>query len=275
MKDTYRYISSTFIILCFSVCGSLSGQITPLDNHALALGTSSNPTVLTGVHGLYANPATISLSSYRLQGTASGLNRYSTDIYTFSGAAVYRLDASNHLGLSLGSYGISGFKENFATISFSKRIGTSSYLAIQPQISRLDIEGLGQRSVWDITLGYYGQISSSLALSFHVEQIRSFLSSDDRFGQFNLGIGYTLSDITEIYSTIRYTSDNEIVFNPGLLYKPHDILHLYISVGTSPSTISFGTGIDIAEGTQVQLGYQAHPDLGASLGLAITHAILP
>jgi len=267
---------NTLILLFFVIYGSLSGQITPLDSHALALGTSSNPTVLKGVHGLFANPASVLISPFKFQGTASGLNRYNTDIFSFSGAAAFRLDESTHLGVSLGSYGITGFKENFASLSFSRRVGRSSYLAIQPQLSRLDLESLGQRSTWDLTLGFFSQLSSSFTLSAHVEQLRSFVSSeDDRLGTLNLGLGYELSPIAELYSTISYTSDDQLIFSPGLLYKPHEILDLYISIGTSPSTVSFGTTVDIQQMTQVHLGYQAHPDLGASLGLALTYTILP
>jgi len=269
------HIRNIFALLFLLIYGSLSGQITPSESHALALGTSSNPTVLTGVHGLYANPASVLVGPYKFQGTASGLNRYGTDIFTFSGAAAFRVDESSQLGLSLGSYGIPGFKENFATVSFTRRIGSSSYLAVQPLLSRLDIEGLGQRSSWDLTLGYFGQLSSSFTLSAHVEHIRSFMSREDaRLGRLNLGIGYELSPIAELYSTITYSSDETVTFRPGLVYKPHEILDLYISVGTSPSTISFGVSLDINQATQVHVGYQSHPDLGSSLGLGLTYSIL-
>ena len=167
------------VFLFLFVCGSLLGQIVTSDTHTLGLASASNPTILTGVHGLYANPASIHVGSYKWQATTSGLNRYGTDIFTFSGAASFNFNESIGLGLSVGSHGISGFKENFATLSFSRQVGSASYLALQPQLYRLDVEGLGQRTTWDVTLGYFGHLSSSLNLSAHVEQIRSFLSSDD------------------------------------------------------------------------------------------------
>ena len=264
------------VFLFLFVCGSLLGQIVTSDTHTLGLASASNPTILTGVHGLYANPASIHVGSYKWQATTSGLNRYGTDIFTFSGAASFNFNESIGLGLSVGSHGISGFKENFATLSFSRQVGSASYLALQPQLYRLDVEGLGQRTTWDVTLGYFGHLSSSLNLSAHVEQIRSFLSSDDdRAGSVVFGIGYELSDIAELYSSIRYTSTDQVIFSPGIRYRPHEILDFYISVSTSPSTIAFGTSVDIQTNTQVHVGYEAHPDLGSSLGLALTYSILP
>jgi len=269
------FVKISLIILLVGYWTQAASQITQRSDHALSLATSNNAAMLLDAHSLYVNPAAILASQYKIDFTTSAVNRYNTDIFSLSGAVSFIFNEQSAVGLLVGSYGIDGFKENNAAISFTRTIGNNSYLAIQPSLYRLDIEGLGQRSSWDLTLGYWGRINDHWTLSAHTQNMRSFIGKEgDRQGLAQLGINYLLSDQAEIYTSLSYDSDDTWRLSPGILYRPHQILSLYISFNTTPSSIGFGTSIQVQDYLSVQLGYAAHPDLGSSLGLSLSYRIV-
>jgi len=165
-------------------------------------------------------------------------------------------------------------KSSRRAVNYSRSIGSKAYLALQPTYTSLQIEGLGQRSSLDLNLGYWQQLNNGLALSLHVSQLSSFLSTEvgDQIGGLNLGLSINLGPQAEFYHSIGYTSDKRWDYRPGILYRPHHIIDLYFSFDTSPSSFAGGAQIDIKEDLGLLLGYNSHPILGSTLSVGLRYS---
>ena len=251
----------------------VNAQTEHQEQHAIQIASSDNSAVLTGASALFANPAA---AKHDLQGwdlTTSISNRFNTDILSMGAAAVRSFNQSA-VGISLGSYGIDGFKQSHLSLSFSRMIGSSAYLGIQANYHQLQIDELGQKGVADITIGYWQIIANKIVISAYLKNpLQSASDQPQVIGKADIGLGYIISKQLTLYASIDKPWDRGLSFRPGLAYKPHHILTLYVSTDTDPEAISLGAGINLRRGLHAQLGINTHPILGNSLALSIGYTI--
>lgn len=241
--------------------------------HAIQIASSDNSAVLTGAMALYANPAA---ANHEIRGwdlTTAVSNRFNTDILSVGASAVKSFDQTA-LGLSLGSYGIDGFKQSQVSLSFSRAIGASAYLGIQASYYQLQIDELGQRGIADMTIGYWQSIDNKVIISAYLKNPLQATSDQPQVvGKADIGLGYIISEQLTLYASVDKPWDRGLSFRPGFSYKPHPVLTLYVSTDTDPEAISLGAGINLNSGLQAQLGVNTHPILGNSLALSVGYTI--
>jgi len=241
--------------------------------HASQIASSDNASILTGASSLYANPAASRHQVQRWDLTSSVSNRFNTDIWSV-GAAVSKSFKNAAVGLLVGSYGIEGLKENQISLNFTRAIGADAYLSIQGNYQQLQIEGLGQTGVADITIGYWQVIDNKVIISTYLKNPFQAITDQRRIaGKADIALGYIISDQLQLYASIDKAWDREVSFRPGLVYKPHRILKLYISTDTNPEAISLGVGVDLDNNLKADLGVNTHPILGNSLALSVGYSI--
>lgn len=245
----------------------------PEQQHALQIASSDNSAVLLGASALFANPAAARYETTGWDLTTAVSNRFSTDIFSLGASALKSFDQAA-VGLVVGSYGIDGFKQSQIALSFTRTIGATAYLGIQANYHQLQIEELGQRGVADMTIGYWQIIDSKVIISAYLKNpLQAFSDQQQVTGKIDIGLGYIISDQLTLYTSIDKAWDGGISLRPGLAYKPHKILSLYVSTDTDPEAISLGLGLDLTAGLNAQLGINTHPILGNSLALSVGYAI--
>lgn len=258
----------------FFLQGHIYSQLDPSRAHPVLIASSDNAVITHKSAGLYANPATSLIGVSKGHMTAAFLRRYDTDLRSANAAITWRV-GSDGLGFFINSYGIEGFRLTTLAASYTKSIGDKAYLSVQPKLSSIQIEDLGQRSQLDLTIGYWQEISDEWSWSVHIDQARSLLSTSSlqQLGIAQIGISYLLSDKAALYQSISYTSDGRWSYSPGLRYSPQNKLDLFISLSTAPSTFAAGIDLDLTSDLSLQLGYNSHPQLGSSLSVSVGYLI--
>lgn len=261
------------LLLVCSICFMAQAQTFQHIEHARQIATSDNSPVLWGATAQYANPAA---TAHNLDGwdfTTAMSSRYSTDILAGS-AALAKSFNNSAIGLLVGSYGIDGFKENQLSLSFARSIGKHAYLGIQANAYQIQVEGFGQSTIADLTLGYWQLIDEKIIISASIKNPAQLTNDDRRIsGKADIGLGYIISDKLEIFTSVDKSWDAGWSVRPGLRYTPHQVLRVFFSTDTSPSAISLGLGLQLDTGLTADLGINTHPILGNSLALSLGYLI--
>lgn len=257
----------------FIIVSSLFTQnVHPLQ-HALQISSSDNSALLTGASAVYANPASSSIQEDQWQFALSGNNRFNTDIQNISSALSMKLGGGS-LGVLIGRYGISEFNESQVSLSYSKELGKKSFLGIQGHYYQLQIEGIDNVSSGDISLGFWHSFNEKVILSAYLKNpIDGFQNKDRVIGKAEISLAYLVSPKLAIYTAVEKPWSETVSVRPGLRYTPSPQLHLFISSNTSPSSMSFGIGLDLSDHLNTDLGFNSHPVLGSSLSLSLGYRI--
>ncbi len=259
-----------FVPLVFYLLGltTLNSQVSGRMIHALQIGSADNAVLLTGASSQFANPAGI-LSAHKTWDFGLTVHqRYHSDIRSISGVAS-RSFGKYGIGFGVSRYGIDEFNESQLSLSFARQLGKDTYLGLQSHVYQFRIEGLGQKSEFDMSLGFWHE--SNDRWTFSVYLLNPYLRTRDnidRPGKIDLGAGLTISAQLKLFSSVSKPWGETVSFRPGIQYTPVEELSAIVAYNTSPESMNFGL-IFHRDTIRITFGYHAHPFLGNALALGL------
>jgi len=259
-----RYILCLFFTCQVSIIWSQFDQSL---NTARQTATGGQDLLLLSPEALYSNPAGILTNTASIAGVLNYANRYATDIRSAS-AAVSWQSANQGVGGLIGNYGIAGFRQNQVSAGYARRLSQDTKLGIQANYFSLQIEDLGTRTDFDLSVGLQHDFSEKISTGFYI--VNPLAATGDN--QISGGIGMStlgrISEALSIYSSLFRDWDGNIDLRPGLQYELIDQIDILWSFNTKGASINFGVDITLSTRWSVFLAYNTHQFLGNSLSFS-------
>lgn len=270
-----RLFCALFVVFTslISTINVSNAQTNPLVQHARQIASSDNSVLAIGPMSLYANPAGSLKQSSKWSFLLGVDRRYTSDVGSIS-AAGSRTFGENSVGILFGRYGINGFNQHLVGLSYSRRIGSDAFIGIQGNMHQLRIEHLGQRTTFDLKLGYWQQVGERIILSAYLNNPAQLTKvRPSIYGKAELSGAYILSEKLTFFGSFSIPWEYNISFSPGFRYEPISQFLLIVSFSTSPMNSSYGIGFEITPTVQLDLAWNKHPLIGNIFGLNLGYAI--
>ena len=264
-----------YFVVFLTCCSynSVFAQLNDVILHPQQISTSDNSAILLGLRANYANPAGLGFSDKTWTFHVNGQNRYNIDIRSISAATLYSLE-NYAFGLQIGSYGISEFNQTQISIGGSRRVGKSSFIGVQAHYFQLQIEQLGNRNNFDISVGGIHQMENGVTISVYIlNPFQGINKNDEQFGKFELSMAYEFSEKLILFVGSDKSWDNGLSLRPGFKYEAFEKTELIFSFNTRPSSFSFGLNSRLSKSIEIFLGYNNHPFLGNSISFGFDYSL--
>lgn len=236
----------------------------------------------TGVRGdLWAmsyNPAGIA----QITGINTGFyteRRFMMKELTFGGAAFAMPFKDKHfVGMELGSFGYSIYRENRISATYATTFGNVVSLGVKGNYSSTSLNEFGNSGAFFIDLGANTQIGKTLSVGLSAYNV-NFAKIKTANGRQNLptvltaGICYKPSDKVMIVADVQKNIQYPVSFRGGIEYQVVPFLHARIGASTAPLIMNAGVGVnykgfsfDFANSIHERLGYTPSFSCGYKFG---------
>ncbi len=252
-----------------------SFEFAPTDPRGVAM-SGALAAVAGDAFGMRYNPAAPSLSKGITVGAAYDIPYGKRDLSSLSGAATWSnlpFDRHGAIAASAGRFAPNGYREQTVSTGYSRTLTPSIHAGISVSRNSLSIDGMPARSADGINAGFMAELRPALIVGI---------------GSFNLNAPTIDGGLTKLPRTtlagFSYRFDNGNMLTANVQADPDRPSRLLgagafgilpsmvvmMGVGTNPSVISAGTGIEAA-GVRATGAISRNIDLGttAALGLEL------
>lgn len=221
-----------------------------------------------GIYGLVANPSGIARSQNGLSLIVSSEQRHSFAALNASYAGLtFKLNNTDHLGISFGNFGIDEYKEQLFSLNYAKQIGPSSFIGARVNSSRFRIEGYGSTQKLNLDLGFQTRVISQLDVGIFAQNLfpNSFNNNDRDQLSLCVGLQYTPSDKVFLRTESTWSAFYDRVhFGIGLHYRALDKLGFSVGFNTLDSGPSAGLIYQPSDKIEICGGFSNNQTLGVS-----------
>lgn len=178
-------------------------------------------------------------------------------------------------GISASSFGYHLYSENKYGLAIAKAFGEKISAGVQVDYLKTQIaEGYSNKGIMTVEMGFMLKPMKDFVLAAHVfNPVRSRLNSynDERVVTImKIGASYLFSEKVLLAVEVNNSTDEQPQFRTGLEYFILKSLFLRIGIGTNPSSISFGAGLNLKQ-IKIDLSSSHHQVLGYTPQIAIIY----
>ncbi|MEL6132610.1 MAG: hypothetical protein AAFR59_04510 [Bacteroidota bacterium] len=231
------------------------------------------------VWSLFHNPAAIT-GGEGLEVGAYFEQRFFLPELTFGNAgALYPLKDNQAIGLSLGTNGFSGYRENTAGLSYGITLLDKISLGATANVSTVSVPTYGTATTFFINFGAHLQLTDQLSLGTSIyntnrSSFETALGSREYFPTvITAGLAYKPTDQVLLVFDIQKDIDHPVSFKGGVEYALNEVIYARIGVSTAPLLLSGGIGVnykafsfDFAISYTEFLQYTPHVSINYALG---------
>lgn len=268
------------LLLCLILIPSLlpaSGDPPAGGARAAALGGAF--TAARGdVWSLFYNPAALS----SLTGPSAGFayeRRFALSSLNYASAAFAMPFAGNQgAGLSLSSYGFSGYIESRAGLGYGITVLKIISIGASLNYFQVAVPDYGSASGLMADAGLLVKVNEQIHVGFNGRnmnraQIRTLQGQEELPTVFNAGLSYQPTDKVMVLADVQKDVDHPVSFRGGIEYSPAEVLSIRAGVSTEPLSLTGGVGVkwkvlrfDLASSYTSRLGYSPYFSLTGLIG---------
>ncbi len=265
-----RYILCV-LVTCSSLTISSQGFHSFLAAKQVAL--ANNYLLSGGVESMYGNPAGLMEQDYRWASILSVTRRFNSDIQSVSGALAHR-GSHQSLGMMIGSYGITGFRYNQASLGYARSLSEATRLGLQLNYTQLSIREYGVSSGLTMNVGIQHEISSKLMWGLSIFNLFDSKENDGKkFSRLNMSVSGKLSTDLMIFGSTDIGPQQKSNLGLGLTYRIIDPMSIYWSMNTAPAAFNYGIEFLLIDNWALMLTLNSQQLLGSSIFFSTRYII--
>ncbi|MEL6628930.1 MAG: hypothetical protein AAFQ92_25655 [Bacteroidota bacterium] len=239
-------------LFCLGACLSTRGQGDPLPGIGARVAGMGNAFVAVkgNVWSLFHNPAAIT-GGTGLDVGAYFEQRFFLPELTFGNAgALYSLNENQAIGLSLGSNGFSGYRENTAGLSYGITVLDKISIGATANLATVSVPTYGTATTFFINFGAHFEISEQLSVGTSIyntnrSNFETALGSREFFPTvITAGLAYYPTDQVLLVFDVQKDIDHPVSFKGGIEYALNEVLYARLGVSTAPLLLSGGIGLN-------------------------------
>ncbi|WP_256011540.1 hypothetical protein [Desertivirga xinjiangensis] len=254
---------------CFSFQFQAFSQDINLGPRFTSLGNMG--AALQDIWSLQSNQAGLAAIERPVAAIAYQSNYLDTEISTQTALFAYP-HKKNVFGISVQNYGVSVYKEQRMGLCYSKRFGSTLFVAINANIHQLSILQYGSAHTYSIEAGLQYKIGKQLLIGSHISNPgKNAFNSDVNASvptAIQIGASYRCSDKVLLNSGLIKSLSTITDARFGLEYKPGESVALRGGINANPFRQFAGFGCKY-KGLHVDVAASSHPNLGYSPQLAL------
>ncbi len=171
---------------------------------------------------------------------------------------------SGTFGVVAQQFGFEDFKQQKIGLAYSRRFLENLTVGAQFDYLGTRISEYGSKGVLTFEIGLLIQISSQLSVGTHVfSPAKVILTKDERLpAVYRAGIAYTPSKKALVVFEMEKDVDFPVVAKAGFEYHAAELLKIRAGVSSAANTASFGLGIKVLNGLELDIAGSYHQTLG-------------
>lgn len=265
-----------FALFCiFFVIVSLHASqfVYPVGARSGALGGTS--ATYTDVWSAFNNQAGLAFVKKFTAGTNYENRFLLPELSLKSVALALPFKGTTTFGLSASSFGYHLYSENKYGLAIAKSFGDKISAGVQIDYLKTQIaEGYSNKGVMTVEMGIMFMPVKDLVVAAHVfNPVRVKLNdyNEERVPTImKIGASYFFSEKVLLVAEVSKNTDEEPQFKAGLEYGILKALYLRGGMGTNPSIISFGAGLNLKQ-IKIDISSSYHQVLGYTPQIAIVY----
>lgn len=261
------YYILTFLIITLSL--QLKSQV-GVNYGGPPYTIADNPLLLPTSQSLLFNPSTIFSDRESWSGSVAAQRVYNTDISNLYASLIKQI-GKQAIGLSISNYGIDGFRRSTLQGAYGMRLSEGIQLGVSSSLYQLNIEGRGNTSSINASIGLTHRIKPSLSYAISVHNLLGDHNNIGTSRHVRMALRYDISPLVTAYSSILCAENAPLAIRPGLRYEAFGRTGLLLSFDTSINALYYGVDIGINDRWNLLAGFSSHQRLGSSLSIAIAY----
>lgn len=237
------------------------------------IGMNTSGVNFRDVNAAFGNPAGLTaVESW--SGALLAENRFLvSDIRSLGLAAAYSLEGTGAFGLRLQYYGFEAYNEQQFSLLYARPLMEGLSIGAGFGIFNTRIAEYGGKLLPVVEVGLQAELLADLQIGVRAHNpIRVEVVEDENMPTvFTAGLAYAPSDQLLMNLEVEKDIDFPARVRAGLEYALIDPLQLRLGVATEPTTLSFGLGLRMRSGLQLDFASSYHQWLGFSPGLGVVY----
>lgn len=275
MKNLFTVLF--FAISIFSYLHAQNGTPQNAGARGAAMGNAS--ATFTDINSAFSNQAGLAFLE-ELSFTAYGERRFLADgLNSFLFAAAYPMEKVGTMGLSINYFGFGAYNEQKIGLAYSRKLAKNFSLGAQFDYLGTRIPEYGTAASFTFEVGLLAKISKQVTLAAHTyNPINSKVAGLDRLPNLvKIGVGYSPSEKVTLTGELQKDIyDFPFVGKIGVEYRPVKALAIRAGFAANQPTIaSFGLGLYLQQGLQIDMAASYHQILGMTPSVSISYGLKP
>ena len=238
-----------------------------------AMGGAS--ATFTDINSAFSNQAGLAFLEDVSFSLGADMRFFSTDIGSYSLAYAYPMEKAGTFGLAVNYYGFSGYNEQRIGLAYARKLSEKISIGAQLDYLGFSIAEYGRKSIFTFELGMQAQLLENLSVAVHIfNPVRQEVVPDENVPTvFKLGAAYTPNKKLVVVGELEKDIEMKMQFKAGIEYFIIDILALRAGVSTNPTQNSFGLGLKLNNGLNIDMATSYHYTLGFTPAISLSYGI--
>jgi long-subunit fatty acid transport protein len=269
-----KHLYFIFLFLLSLNMGFAQNGTSPMaGGRGVAMGGAS--LTFTDINSAFSNQAGLAFLEDMSFSLGADMRFFSTDISSYSLAYAYPMEKAGTFGLAVNYYGFSGYNEQRIGLAYARKLSKKLSIGAQLDYLGFSIPEYGRKSIFTFELGMQAQLIENLSVAIHVfNPVRQEIVPNENVPTvFRIGTAYTPNKKLVIAGELEKDIEMKMQFKAGVEYFIIDILALRAGVSTNPTQNSFGLGLKLDNGLNIDMATSYHYMLGFTPAISLSYGI--
>ncbi len=270
-----RCLTIITLIFIMSWAGVEAQNGTPPVSGARGTAMGDASVSFTGISSAFANQAGLSF----MEGVGfmvSAERRFLvSEINSISAAVAVPVNKAGTFGLTINYFGFSGYNERRIGLAYSRKLMDKLAIGAQFDYLGFNIPEYGTKNLFTFELGMQAQLIEQVYVGAHIfSPVRQEIIEDENVPTVvRFGISYLPSKKVLISAELEKDIEFPMLFKAGIEYYIIDILALRAGVSSDPILNSFGLGLRLKNGLNLDVASSYHYELGFTPSISISYEV--
>lgn len=265
-----RFAFTLFLLFCLGPVFSQSGIHLLKDARSQALAGAS--VMNEGVFALYGNSAGLA-KAQTIQAVATIESPFVLQDLQRAGFGFLLPLENSAFGIKAATFGFDDYREMQFSLGYSRLLNSNLSIGAEVIYWNNNIPEYGNRDLLTFALGLQANLSPTVQVGAHLyNPIRADISEGETtYSTLQVGGAYTPSERLQIMAEVFKDIDFPAQLRAGIDYKIDPKFALRLGIGTAPTLFSFGIGLQLFPGWQVDIAASRHEYLGFTPGFSLRY----